>query len=300
MSLPFYGGQIDTVTMDAGTTQEYSVNLVANETYYLQILNINMTDADDPSPVSSIFTVLGGPLLGIPWSVINNEELSARQVISYTPQVSGTFDLEFESTTSQGSFSFTGGEAWANLTDTTTGVTSTPFITPYSGPVAGLTGQFIDLSPDNLNITATTPSVFLHSGAGEDALQVTSGNNVLDGSTGSNFLVGGTGADTFFVDDRHATADIWSTVVGFHSGDNATVWGITKGAFDLSWINGQGASGYSGLTMHAAASGEPTASLTVSGFSSADLTNGRLTVSYGTTPNLPNLPGGNYMLIHCN
>jgi hypothetical protein len=132
------------------------------------------------------------------------------------------------------------------------------------------------------------------------AVNHVNGNNVLNGSTGSSFLYGGTGNNTFFVDDRHATADIWSTVVRFHSGDNATVWGITKGAFDLSWVNGQGASGYAGLTTHATASGVPTASLTLSGFSSADLTNGCLTVSYGNTPNLPNLPGSNYMLIHCN
>jgi hypothetical protein len=42
---------------------------------------------------------------------------------------------------------------------------------------------------------------------------VTDGNNVLDGSTGSNFLVGGSGHDTFFIDDRAATSDIWSTWV---------------------------------------------------------------------------------------
>jgi hypothetical protein len=191
-----------------------------------------------------------------------------------------------------------------DLTDTTTGVTTTPSMSPYIGPVAGLTDDFILVTSDDVNVTASTPNVFisLDGGTGEDAIAVNhvNGNNVLNGSTGSSFLYGGTGNDTFFVDDRHATADIWSTVVGFHSGDNATVWGITPGAFDLSWVNGQGASGYSGLTMHATASGGPTASLTLTGFSGADLTNGRLTVSYGTTPNLPNLPGSNYMLIHCN
>ena len=42
----------------------------------------------------------------------------------------------------------------------------------------------------------------------------------------SNFLVGGVlinhTIDTFFVDDRGPTSDIWSTVDNFHSGDAAT------------------------------------------------------------------------------
>jgi hypothetical protein len=38
----------------------------------------------------------------------------------------------------------------------------------------------------------------------------------------------------------------------------------------------------------------PNANLTLAGFSSADLSNGRLTVSYGTTPD------SSFMLIHAN
>jgi Ca2+-binding RTX toxin-like protein len=150
------------------------------------------------------------------------------------------------------------------------------------------------LDTDNLNITASTPNVFLRSGAGEDALQVTAGNNVLDGGTGSNFLTGGNGADTFFVDDRAAPADIWSTVVGFHAGDSATIWGITPQDFGLAWVDGQGAAGFTGLTLHATASGRPTASLTLNGYSTGDLSNGRLTVTLGQ------VGGSNYMLVHGN
>jgi Ca2+-binding RTX toxin-like protein len=178
--------------------------------------------------------------------------------------------------------------------------------TAYSGPVAGLTSEFIAITPDNINITAATPNVFisLDGGSGEDAISVSqvNGNNVLNGSTGSSFLYGGTGKDTFFVDDRNppAGSSIWSTVVGFHSGDNATVWGVTPSDFTLSWVDGQGAAGYTGLTLHATASGKPTASLTLAGLTSADLSNGALSISYGSTPTLPNLPGSNYMLIHYN
>ena len=55
-----------------------------------------------------------------------------------------------------------------------------------------------------------------------------------------------------------------------------------------------------GLTLVAKAPGKPTASLTLAGLTSADLSNGSLSISYSTTPNLPNLSGGNYTLIHAN
>ena len=118
----------------------------------------------------------------------------------------------------------------------------------YTGPVEGLDHQYINLSPDNLNITALVPNSFIHSGAGEDAIDVShvNGNNVLDGSTGSNFLVGGTGTDVFFVDDRVAAADIWSTVANFHSGDAVTLYGITQNGFSLNWSDNQGAAGLYG------------------------------------------------------
>jgi hypothetical protein len=125
---------------------------------------------------------------------------------------------------------------------------------------------------------------------------------VLDGGTGSNFLVGGVLSnqtiDTFFVDDREPTSPIWSTVVNFHSGDAATIWGITPSDFALSWVDGQGATGYTGLTLHATAAGLPTASLTLAGFTSADLADGTLTVSYGTTAASGGVPGSTYMYVH--
>ena len=166
----------------------------------------------------------------------------------------------------------------------------------YTGPVAGLQGQYINISSDNLNVSVSTPNWFIHSGGGEDAIAVSSGTNVLDGGTGSNFLVGGNGTDTFFVDDRGAPADIWSTVVGFHQGDAATIWGITPQDFNLAWADGQGANGYTGLTLHATSSSAPTASLTLAGYTQADLANGRLTVQFGTDA----ASGSAYMYIHGN
>ena len=166
----------------------------------------------------------------------------------------------------------------------------------YTGPVANLQGEYINITSDNLNTTASTPGWFIHSGSGMDAIAVSSGINVLDGGTGSNFLVGGSGTDTFFVDDRQATADIWSTLVGFGAGDAATIWGITPADFNLAWLDGRGAAGYTGLTLSATADGKPSANLTLAGYTQADLTNGRLAVQFGTD----SASGSTYMYIHGN
>jgi V8-like Glu-specific endopeptidase len=180
--------------------------------------------------------------------------------------------------------------------DTTTNSALNPAVQPYTGPVSGLQYEYINITSDSLNISVSSPNWFIHSGSGNDAIAVSSGTNVMDGGTGSNFLTGGSGTDTFFVDDRGPAADIWSTVNNFHAGDAATIWGVTPQDFDLTWVNGQGASGYTGLTLHATAPGLPTASLTLVRFSQADLSNGRLTVSYGTDP----ASGSAYMYVHEN
>jgi hypothetical protein len=156
----------------------------------------------------------------------------------------------------------------------------------YTGPVAGIKFQFISTTSDSIDVTSDVGNVFIRSGAGTDALSVAhvAGRNVLDGSSGSNFLVGSldpASRDTFFVDDRGASADTWSTVLNVHAGDDATVWGLTPNDPTL-WENGQGAPGFQGLTLHAMPTGKPTASLTLAGYTTADLGNGRLSVSYGT------------------
>lgn len=118
---------------------------------------------------------------------------------------------------------------------------------------------------------------------------------MLDGGSGSNFLTGGSsGLDTFFVDDLVATSDVWSTLSNFIAGDAATVWGVTAQDFAINWVNDQGAAGFTGLTLHATAPGKPTASLTMVGYSQADLSSGRLSVSFGASG------GSNYMYIHGN
>ncbi|HSU04983.1 MAG TPA: nidogen-like domain-containing protein [Acetobacteraceae bacterium] len=166
------------------------------------------------------------------------------------------------------------------VADTTTGMQIPATGIAYTGPVAGVQEQYLNLTPDNLNIAASSPSWFIHSGSGMDAISVASGTNVLDGGTGSNFMTGGSGTDTFYIDDRRPTADIWTTVNNMHAGDAVTVWGVTPQDFSLTWQDNQGAAGFTGLTLHATAPGMPTASLTLVGYSTADLDSGRLSVSF--------------------
>ena len=187
-----------------------------------------------------------------------------------------------------------------SINDTTTNTVTTQTGEAYNGPVAGLQHQIIDITPDSLNITSSTPNVFIHTGSGTDGIDVSqvNGNNVVDGSTGSNFLIGGTGNDTFYMDDRNPSAPIFSTIVNFHSGDNATVWGVNPTDFKLTLLDNQGAAGALGLDFIFSAPGHIDTSFVLAGYVSADLTNGRLSESYGTTQDLPGLPGSQYMTIH--
>nr|WP_294528259.1 hypothetical protein [uncultured Rhodopila sp.] len=171
---------------------------------------------------------------------------------------------------------------------------------PYVGPVAGLQHQYIDITTASLNITATAPNSFIATGSGNDSINVSrvNGNNVLDGGGGSNFLTGGTGDDTFYLDASNPTAATMSTVVNFHSGDDLTIWGVNLSDFTETLVNNAGAAGYTGLAVVFSAPGRPAESVVLAGYTSADLTNGRLVQSVGKTSDLPGLPGSEYVTIH--
>ena len=167
----------------------------------------------------------------------------------------------------------------------------------YTGSYPGPTSEFVNLTSDNLSIMSTTSGAFIHSGSGNDSITVTSGTNVLDGGGGSNFLTGGTGPDVFYVDVRGATANIWDTISNFHAGNSVTCWGVTPSDFTTTVLDGQGAPGFTGVTIIFSGPGKPAAAVTLAGYTSADLLNGRLDVSYGTTPPTDGIPGANYMQI---
>ena len=139
--------------------------------------------------------------------------------------------------------------------------------------------------------------MFLKGGFGNDALQVTRGSNVLDGGGGSNFLVGGTGADggrdTFYLDAREGTPT-WSTIVNFHAGDSAAIFGLDPAVSTRATAASDGVAGYTGVTIHSETAGAGTgvnASLTFAGMDAATAQQ-HFTYTTGT------LPGSiNYLLI---
>ena len=73
--------------------------------------------------------------------------------------------------------------------------------------------------------------------------------------------------------------------MNFHSGDAATVFGVVPASdnSNIQWVDNQGAPGYTGLTLHTPTPNHANefASLTLPGYGSADLTNGRLGISFG-------------------
>lgn len=102
------------------------------------------------------------------------------------------------------------------------------------------------------------------------------------------------------MDDRNPTSPIFSTVVNRHSGDNVTVWGVNQADFRVIVLDNQGAVGAKGVDLIFTAPGHIDTSFVLAGYTSADLHNGRLSMSYGRTEDLPGLPGSPYMTMHAN
>ncbi len=162
------------------------------------------------------------------------------------------------------------------------------FSHPYTGPVAGVQTEVIDITPDNLNIMATADSLFIKTGAGNDAIALHGGTNVVDAGGGSNFLTSGGGFDTFFLDARNIPAAasaagpvpgaIWDTIQNFGHGDAATLWGIGPGTA-LVWQKNEGAVGHTGLTLHANLPNGSEASFTLAGIDSRS----NLSLNYGSS-----------------
>ena len=151
-----------------------------------------------------------------------------------------------------------GGIAWSNVTAGTNGAHTA---TAYAGPVDYLQQQYVWSNDDAAAVKAGGPNVFLKGGAAGDALQVTGGSNVIDGGGGSNYLIGADGSDggfdTFFVDSRGGV-ETWSTILDFHQGDRATIFGFHPGVSTRPYTDSDGAVGAKGLTIHSEINGAGT------------------------------------------
>jgi Ca2+-binding RTX toxin-like protein len=72
---------------------------------------------------------------------------------------------------------------------------------------------------------------------------------VLDGGSGSKFLTGGTGRDDFFLDGHGGSATL-ATKTDWQANERLSVWGWQPGISRAQWVDGAGAPGWTGVTMH--------------------------------------------------
>jgi len=126
------------------------------------------------------------------------------------------------------------------------------------------TSDTITVTSDKVNILAETPNVFIKFGIGSDAADANGGLD-LDGSTS----VAADGSYTFNVDHR-------ATLTGFDAGDTATILGVSKDDFSLGWVDRRG-----GAALHIAGNGGRPDVLKFAGYSTADVSSGKLSVSFG-------------------
>ena len=180
--------------------------------------------------------------------------------------------------------------------DNTTGADLPDTSSAYTGPVSGVSSQYMNITPDNLNIAAKADGLFIKTGAGDDAVALHGGTNVVDAGGGSNFLTGASGFDTFFLDARNIPAAssaagpvpgaIWDTVQEFGVGDAVTLFGVGPGTA-FAWQRDGGAAGHTGLTLHAIKPNGSAASLTLAGIDNGS----HLQLSFGQTG------GANYLYV---
>lgn len=141
---------------------------------------------------------------------------------------------------------------WMSYADTTTDSSGVVAMDkPGASAPSYVQSQYIYAGSDGFTMSTSMANVFIHSGGGDDAIQVSSGRNVLDGGLGSNFLTGGSGSDTFFTDARNPGV-VWNTIRNFDAGDAATLWGFDATVSSYHWDSTpSGAAGWQGATLRA-------------------------------------------------
>lgn len=94
---------------------------------------------------------------------------------------------------------------------------------------------------------------------------------------------GGSEKDTCHVNDHEAATAKWSSLANAHAGDAAAIWGVTPADFAMDRINTRGAHGTMDLTGNFAVRGHPEAKAALPGYLTADRSNGRLSLGFGTS-----------------
>ena len=139
----------------------------------------------------------------------------------------------------------------------------------YTGANSSITSEYVYDGTGTIAIATSTPNVYVDNLVGTVAVALASGQNVVDAGIGSNYLVSGSGNDSFYLDTRSGVTS-WNTIVNFHAGDVATLWGVQP-AMATRWDDLAGAVGSLGRTLRidTLGNGSSGASLTFAGESKA-------------------------------
>jgi hypothetical protein len=169
----------------------------------------------------------------------------------------------------------------------------------FKGTTPNIVGQFFDLTPDNMLIKAK-PNFLIASATGNDTLVATGGRNILFGDSGTDTYIGGTAAstnaagaavpsqDTFIGSVPDGKTDM--TIFNFHTADDAVLKGVDATNFALSFADS--ALGLV-LTASPTTAGHNGATLTLAGFSTADI-GGALSFGVNTSA------AGSFLFVHGN
>jgi len=177
----------------------------------------------------------------------------------------------------------------------------------YSGPggpgtLTQISQQFVDITTDNLNITSDGPRTFIHSGAGDDVLQATplsssnqGSGHIFNAAGGSNVLIGNDGVNGFkdiLMADADPTKSVTNLFQGFESGDDIVVRGLTLQDFTYSATDNAARTQLQ-ITATQIANPAIETSIMVSGFTTQDLSNGKLIMGFSSDG-----LGSNFMVLN--
>ena len=167
---------------------------------------------------------------------------------------------------------------------------------PFTGTIAGVQNEYVNLNPTNLDVTAITPSAFIKTGDGNDTLASFFGRNVLDAGGGSNVMIGGVGKDTFLASVTDSSNNVVDLLKNFGVGDDAVIRGLSASDFSLNFNDTTGAFGKELQITATPNNGGPSATVAFAGYSTGDIASGRLTISFSQEQG-SNTP---FMLVHAN
>jgi hypothetical protein len=169
---------------------------------------------------------------------------------------------------------------------------------PYDGTVANIRHELIDITQDNVTITAQTVLAFIHSGSGDDTLQVFGSENLINAGGGSNTLIGTPGqivSRDLMIVDADPNKSVTDLFKQYGAADDIIVRGLTPTDFSLNFAD-TGDPAHKQLTITATQNANPAVqtALVLPGYTTADVaTGGKLQLAFSSDG-----LGSNFLMVH--